>query len=505
MNIFDGYFPLGLGTTRLPIKHKNDIDGIETAAEIIAKAINLGVDYIDTSYLYARGAAHSALKIAIKQINKPVAVTCKVRYGDDYSSDDARRRIEQSLYDMGLSCTEFACVWTVMDYDEFKCVMKKGGIFEGILKAKEEGLCRHIIFSTHAPQKDIIRIVNDNVFEGVTISLSPLNIGIATPIIDVAKKRGIGVVAMNPLSGGLIPDNADAFKYLIGESDESIAQAALRYVKAAGVDIVLSGCRTLPEVEDNVNAFKSVNKETSNERIERIDIGYKETNKLCTGCGYCVELNACPANINIPAFMQSKNMLEFNAQSGLIKLFNRTDTDLLKSMSVFKFMFEQFSYIPKSKSNPCIACGNCEAVCTQNLDICAGLKEVYERAEKTGFSIDAQNARVERILGGKGYKRIGVYPNTMQAGVFADICERVFGKSYFEWVFFNSDPKMQRLGDNPVYGPHDIPNLNLDMIVIVNYRYDNEIYNAIKPTCDECNVDLAILFDNKDDLPFIFN
>jgi len=505
VSVFDNYFPLGLGTTRLPIKRKDDFDGIEISARIIARAINLGVNYIDTSYLYARGAAHSALKIAFEQTDKPVAVTCKLRYGDDYTSDDARRRIERSLLDMGLDFAEFACVWTVMDFAEFEYIMRKGGLYDGIQKAKEEGLIRHIIFSTHASQEDVLRIIASGVFEGVTISLSPLNWKIMKPVIDAAKQKNIGIAAMNPLSGGLIPNNAEYFGFLKGNGDASVTEAALRYVKAMGADIVLSGCASIAEVEENIRAFAGEGAESACERIERVNIRRNEAKSFCTGCGYCVKINTCPADIDIPVFMQSRNMLELEESNGLAKLFNRTDKDLLKSMSVFKFMREQFSYTPDMELNPCVKCGKCETVCTQKLDICAGIEDIYQRAAKAGFSVNAQNARVRHILAKKDYKRVGVYPNTMQAGAFVDVCERTFGKDRFEWAYFNTDPKMQRADENPVYGPHDIPKLGLDIIVIVNYRYDREIYNAIKPVCDDCGVDLAILFDGKDDLPFVFN
>ena len=131
MNIYDNYFPLGLGTSRLPILSENDENGIEKAAELILSALNQGVNYIDTSHIYAQNAAHAALKLAFSRTDKHFAVTNKSRYGQDFTADDVKMRVETSLEAMGIMHTPFFCVWTLMSYSDFKAVMKKGGIYDG--------------------------------------------------------------------------------------------------------------------------------------------------------------------------------------------------------------------------------------------------------------------------------------------------------------------------------------------------------------------------------------
>ena len=56
---------------------------------------------------------------------------------------------------MGLEKVQYFTCWTIWNYEVFENIMKKGGIYEGALRLKDEGLIDHICCSLHAVPGDI--------------------------------------------------------------------------------------------------------------------------------------------------------------------------------------------------------------------------------------------------------------------------------------------------------------------------------------------------------------
>lgn len=129
MTVYDGLFPMGLGTGRLPVKGAEDAAGIEKSAELVLRALEAGVNYIDTNYTYSCGMAYTVLKEAFARTTRPFSVTTKVKYGSDTTADDVRRRVETALEQMGLERIPFFLTWSVMNDQEFERIMEKGGEF----------------------------------------------------------------------------------------------------------------------------------------------------------------------------------------------------------------------------------------------------------------------------------------------------------------------------------------------------------------------------------------
>jgi len=483
----------------LPILHENDEDGIEKSTELILAALDKGVNYIDSCHTYANNAAHAALKRAFSRTDKRAAVTIKSRYGQDFTSDDALIRIEASLEALGIDHTPFFCVWTIMHYADFEAVMKKGGIYDGAMKAKSRGLINHICFSTHAPVSDTIKIIESGVFEGVTISFSLLNAGIMRPVLDTAVARDIGVAVMNPLGGGLIAENPQYFDFSRSVYDDTVCQAALRFVKAhEGVNIILSGASSNDEINENIDIIKSTDCELTDERLKRVYKGFEGLKGFCTGCNYCAE---CPQKIPISKIMQARNKLLFAVPDSLSKYYKRTDFELLKNIIIFDNLQRVYHYIPDTSGNPCVSCGLCESVCTQKLKICEAITEMYDRMNIAGYSMRHRKERIEYLLVGKGYRKVGIYPNDFQATALIDLYEMFFGKADFEWVFFNSSEKMQR--KDVIHDPSEIPNLHLDLMLIVSYKYNKEILEGVKPVCDSIGLKLEVLY-GENSVPWAF-
>jgi predicted aldo/keto reductase-like oxidoreductase len=164
----------------------------------------------------------------------------------------------------------------------------------------------------------------------------------------------MGIVVMNPLGGGLIPNNPEVFSYLAEGTELTVPQAALRFVAShKEITVALAGCTTRKHVDDAVNSVENLIEKPAGIIYNEYESKGVALNNLCTGCGYC---RHCPQEIDIPKFMDAYNeqILGNNMKDRLKYHWN----------------------IPVSKIADCIKCGNCEMLCTQHLPVINRLEEI---------------------------------------------------------------------------------------------------------------------------------
>lgn len=355
---------IGFGGMRFKEDHS-----IEEAATVVRRANELGINYFDTAPTYCNEKSEIIFGEAFRDMPGRFYVSTKSTVKKDPTADDVRRRLETSLRRMGLEKIDFYHMWCIIDLDQYRAVMAPGGPYEGAMKAKEEGLIEHIVFSTHCSGRDIAKIVEDGYFEGVTLGYNAVNFPYREEGLKAAYEYGLGVVTMNPLGGGLIPSNREYFSFLRKDEGESTVQAALRFnASHKEITVVLAGMGTVEEVEEDVKAveyIKPIIEEEVSQIKSHISMGM---NELCTECGYC---NSCPQGIYIPGYMEAYNY-------GIIKGEEAARERL-------KWAKEWISSLKNSPlASKCVECGQCEELCTQRLPIIQRLAEISEKYEITG-------------------------------------------------------------------------------------------------------------------------
>ena len=177
------------------------------------------------------------------------------------------------------------------------------------------------------------------------------------PVIEAAASKKMGITVMNPLAGGIIPQNESVFSKIKLKTDENIAQSTLRFIYSnIEITSILSGISSKKELIENVNALSS-NKYIGKERIELVQKRVMEIKDICTGCGYCKEV--CPKKIPIPEFMQSYNMSFLNVAQ---ELYGRKDINLIKRIGFLRKLSMDFQIELEKSENICIKCKKCEEV-----------------------------------------------------------------------------------------------------------------------------------------------
>jgi predicted aldo/keto reductase-like oxidoreductase len=465
---------LGLGTNRFKTDTNADI---EEAALLAQEAVANGVNYIDVAETYSKGAAFSIIKKALENIKQEVHVTAKVSYAKIKTADSTFHKTRDILQNLGISRASFFVVWSITSFEEYKNIIKDGSLYDGALRAKKEGLVDYICFSTHAPPDDIIKIMEDGRFEGVTISYSVLNQLQMRPVLKRAGELDIGIVTMNSLGGGLIPQNNVFFSFIEQEEDDGVCEAAMRYSSAhPEITCMLSGMAAQHELDENIKALsKQESFARAQKRIAAVDKSFSEIKGFCTGCRYCT---GCPQNIDTAAMMQAYNAVYFTSDTPAYK---RSGRRLLENINICKRLKQDFAFIPADTVNSCVDCGNCEKKCTQAIPIRERLAELYKRFDESGFSRRHYTERLREILR-EDYKKIAFYPGGGYTALVLSYLKEDFPDLQAEIFLFDSNEKIFGTFNNgiEVQSPAKIPVIKPDIIVISNFIYQEEIYASIE-------------------------
>ncbi|MCX7921425.1 MAG: aldo/keto reductase [Clostridia bacterium] len=342
---------IGFGGMRF--EKSGDKYDFDKCAQIVRKANELGVNYFDTAPFYCDDQSEEIMGYSLKDMPGEFYVSTK---SSELDGSKLRANLERSLKRLGLQKINFFHIWCIMSMDDYKKRMSKGGAYETALRAKEEGLIEHLVFSTHCNGDEIEQIVQEGCFEGITLGYNILNFPYRQKGLKAAYEHGLGVATMNPLSGGLIPQKADYFDFIRGTDDQSVVEAALRFNGShKEITTVLAGMGSIEQVIENTRVGYKI-KEFSEEKLSEIENRLSASmDALCTGCRYCEK---CPQEIEI-----SKHMIAYN---------QKILGDVHKGLDWLKWHWEMTT----ETASKCIDCGYCESKCTQHLPITQRLKEI---------------------------------------------------------------------------------------------------------------------------------
>ena len=301
----------------------------DEAAAVVSKALELGVGLIDTARVYTD--SEEKIGAALKGRRKrPVLVT--KTYSRD--ADGARRDVDISLKNM---CSDHIHVYLIHNPNTPELLAKclaSGGALEGLRKAQAEGLIGFIGLSSHKPPL-VKEALARGVLDVVEFPFSALEQS-GAPLLQEARKMGVGTIAMKPLGGGALTPGP----------------AAIKFVLSHPVDCVIPGMQTLQEVEENLRAEGPL---SGAERQQILAEAEKWKGRFCRRCEYC--LSECPNKINITLTLL---FASYSTRYGLKK-----------------WAHERYAALPVH-ADKCEECGKCEEKCPYELPIREMLKEAHE-------------------------------------------------------------------------------------------------------------------------------
>jgi predicted aldo/keto reductase-like oxidoreductase len=350
---------LGFGAMRIS-RIKSRID-VELSASILRHAFDLGVNYVDTAAIYSRGRNETIVGKAIQGRRDQVFVATK-NYYRGKSEDEWQTHLDGSLERLGTDYIDFYHLHAVR-WDVYRKQLGPGKPVERFRKAKEEGLVRHLCFSSHDKPENIIKLIDSGEFDGMLVQYNLLDRANEQAIAH-AHEKGMGVAIMGPVGGGRLAPPSEKIQDMVGGA-KSTPDIALRFVLSnPNVTLALSGMTNIEMVKENV-VTASREEPLSAEERQRVLEALVETQRLsdlyCTGCGYCMP---CPNDVDIPSNFEAMNYYRvWGLEEHARNLYKRLGKRRRRGAVVQRW------------AAACVECGECEPKCPQNIPIRERLKE----------------------------------------------------------------------------------------------------------------------------------
>ena len=353
---------LGFGAMRLPMD--GEVVVREKAIPMIRRAFEAGVNYIDSAVFYCGYDSERAVGEALKGWRDKVVLSTKNHY---YAKDDKegwRRNLELSLEKLDVDYLDIYNFHGI-GWEKFtEHVDGPDGLYKETLKAKDQGLIRHICCSFHDNCDNLIKIVDTGMFESVTCQYNLLDRSLEAGMAH-AHEKGMGVVVMGPVAGGRLGETGGEFAGMFPEGITSTPELALRFVLAnPNVTVALSGMSTMQQVEENLGTASREETLSAGE-LAAIDKAMEQLKELadlyCTGCGYC---QPCPECVAIPEIFRAVNQL---------RVYGAADA----ARSAYKQLIEE-NKEDKQPATACVECGECEPKCPQKIEVAEQLKQAQQ-------------------------------------------------------------------------------------------------------------------------------
>lgn len=366
---------LGMGSMRLPLLEKDDgkIDE-EKAAEMVAYAMANGINYYDTAWGYHKGNSELVMGKLLGRYPRDSYYLATKFPGYDLSNMDKVEEIfEKQLEKCGVDYFDFYLFHNVCEMNIDAYLDEKYGIFDYLMKQKENGRIRHLGLSVHG-SLDVLKRFLEAYGEHMEFCQIQLNyvdwsFQDAKAKVDLLNEHKIPVWVMEPLRGGKLAKLPEALEKKMQElrPEEEIPAWAFRFLQTVpGVTMVLSGMSDFQQIKDNIKTFE-VEKPLSAEEMDellKIADGLLQGTLPCTACHYCV--SHCPKGLDIPELLKLYNEHSF------------TGGGFFAPMALMA--------VPKEKHpDACIGCRGCEAVCPQQIKVSEAMADFAKQMKSAKF------------------------------------------------------------------------------------------------------------------------
>lgn len=348
---------LGFGAMRLPTRREGEALAVDQDAsvELIRAGIDGGINYVDTAYPYHDGFSEPVVGKALKDgYRDKVRLATKMPCWLVKEKGDFDRYLDEQLAKLGTSRIDYYLLHALWK-DRWE-QMESLGALSWAERAKSDGRIGSLCFSFHDGPELFRRVVDAYDWEMCQIQYNYMNENVqaGTAGLEYAASKGIAVVVMEPLLGGLLARPPEGIARLWSAAHAQPADLALRWIwDKAGVSTILSGMSDMAQLKANLASANAAAvgglSQTERELVSRVRKAYEEAQAVpCTKCQYCLP---CPSGVNIPRNFELYNQGVAFGDMGLSK-------------SLYNYHFPE-----AERAKACVACGICETKCPQGIKI----------------------------------------------------------------------------------------------------------------------------------------
>jgi aryl-alcohol dehydrogenase-like predicted oxidoreductase len=243
-------FPiLSFGGQRIVDEHNCTED---EAIEIVNTAIDRGIRYFDTAWIYSKGQAETRMGKVVKHRRDEMWIATKTW---DPTRDGARKQLETSLTRLQ---TDYVNEWrmhNIWDFARLDEFTSKGGGLEAAIQARDEGLVKNISISCHTDPQILVEALKRFPFDSALISVSALDhfiLSFVEEFLPIANAQGVATIGMKVLGFGSLTHEVER---------------ALRYAFGLPLSTVIVGMESMAQLEQNLAIAESFRPLSDVERL----------------------------------------------------------------------------------------------------------------------------------------------------------------------------------------------------------------------------------------------
>lgn len=361
---------LGFGLMRFPMK--DGVIDMPAFCRLVDTFIANGFTYFDTAYVY-EGSEVAFREAVVKRYPRDsYTVTSKLSGWILNDTLTPEKMFNEQLERAGVDYFDFYLLHSLQAsreeiYNRYDC-------WSFCHQKMKEGKIKHFGCSYHGDPVFLDKLLAEHPeLEFVQLQINYVdwddNAIYSRENYEVCRKHNKDVVVMEPARGGYLSNLKPELqaKFEAVRPGASPSSFAMRYAGSLpGVRMVLSGMNVYEHLLDNMATFTDFEPLNDEER-KVIDEVAKELLSMptvpCTTCRYCCK--DCPQSIDIPEIFKAYNMI-------------LTYGDHLRP----HLYYDSVLYSGSGKAADCIACGQCESVCPQHIDIIKHLHDASPWLDK---------------------------------------------------------------------------------------------------------------------------
>ena len=372
---------LGYGCMRFS-KKGSSID-YEKAEKEVLLAIEKGVNYFDTAYIYPGNEECLGWILEKNKCREKVNIATKLPQYILRSAEAIDKTFHEELKRLRTDYIDYYLMHMFTDYAEWERLQKLG-IEQWIARQKAEGRIRYIGFSYHGDTEMFLKILDAYDWDFCQIQYNYLDehTQAGRTGLQAAAKKGIPVIIMEPLRGGKLVNLPEKAKQVLATDSKGYtpAELGLRWLwNQPEVTCVLSGMNSEEMINENIRIASEAEPghltQEDMEIVVQIKQIIRQREKVgCTGCRYCMP---CPKGVDIPGNFHYYNLMYMEKKASARKEFAR-NIGLRKEPGF---------------ATQCVGCGLCEKHCPQHIPIREKLKEADRDLRPLPYKIGIQVAR----------------------------------------------------------------------------------------------------------------
>jgi len=248
-----GILSLG-GQATLEMKGKE-----EESEKIINRAIDLGINYIDTAAAYGGGVSQVNIGRVMKTRRKEVWLSTKTH---DRTYDGSMRLLEESLKNLQTDHIDTWQLHNIQTQEQVDQIFSSNGAIKALEKAKSEGMVRYLGITGHFEPIVLLEAIRRYPFDSILMALNAADVhylSFKNHLLPEAQKKGIAIIGMKVTTRGRILSS-----WVPPASEEQEIRArtkkpgtitikeALSYNMSLPVSTTIIGVDNIPQIEENV-------------------------------------------------------------------------------------------------------------------------------------------------------------------------------------------------------------------------------------------------------------